>query len=166
MKNGIMKNTPAIIVSDSTKSRKGRVVLISPHLEDGEPWTKAHFRNLFRWAAGNDAAETLGKEVQTVRNQQKVRGSWWRTLQRLDPRKYKPLLKDHGVKDSLKILNMEARDSKKKPASIAKYRHVAPCKRPIFKEYGQDSKSKTLSAPFREATITCQIPVSPKRSWL
>ena len=59
MKRGIMKDSPAILVSDATEHRKGRVVLISPHPEDGEPWTKAHFRNLFRWAAGHKPAETF-----------------------------------------------------------------------------------------------------------
>ena len=57
-----MKGSPAIVISDGTEDRKGRVVLISPHPEDGEPWTKAHFRNLFRWAAGHEPAETLDEK--------------------------------------------------------------------------------------------------------
>ena len=62
-----MKGSPAIVVSDGTEDRKGRVVLISPHPEDGEPWTKAHFRNLFRWAAGHEPAETLDEKKMHVR---------------------------------------------------------------------------------------------------
>jgi gamma-glutamylcyclotransferase (GGCT)/AIG2-like uncharacterized protein YtfP/glutamine amidotransferase-like uncharacterized protein len=142
MKKGIMKDSPAIVVSDSTKARKGRVVLISPHPEDGEPWTKSHFRNLFRWAAGHDPAEVLPEKDLTPENQRKVRGSWWRQLVRLDPRKYKPSLKDYGVMNSLKVLNKEGRDSKTTLLSPNKQRRTVPLKKTATKQVAKDTKHK------------------------
>ena len=53
---GVMVSSPAV-VADRGKDGSGRVVLISPHPEDGEPCTKGLFRNVFRWAAGNDKEE-------------------------------------------------------------------------------------------------------------
>ena len=44
------------------KNEKIRVVLIPPHPEDGEPWTKGHFRNLFRWAGNRCPGEILPKK--------------------------------------------------------------------------------------------------------
>ena len=122
-----MKGSPAIVVSDGTEDRKGRVVLISPHPEDGEPWTKAHFRNLFRWAAGHEPAETLDEKKCTSENQKSVRGSWWRSLERLNPKKYNPLLTDYGVAESLKILNKEGRDTKPN----TKHRRLVPAKNAV-----------------------------------
>eukprot|EP01062_Namystynia_karyoxenos_P052879 TRINITY_DN4257_c1_g1_i1.p1 TRINITY_DN4257_c1_g1~~TRINITY_DN4257_c1_g1_i1.p1 ORF type:complete len:805 (+),score=172.24 TRINITY_DN4257_c1_g1_i1:130-2415(+) len=45
--------SPAIVAGHCGK---GRVVLISPHFEDGEPVSRSHFRSLFRWS-GQMAAE-------------------------------------------------------------------------------------------------------------
>ena len=51
-----MGGSPAIVAG---WCGRGRVVLVSPHPEDGEPATRPHFRNLFRWAASVPAAELL-----------------------------------------------------------------------------------------------------------
>ena len=114
MHPGVMADSPAIIISDGDEKRKGRVVLISPHPEDGEPWTKGHFRNLFRWAGNRCPGEILPKKELTLEKQKMVRGTWWRRLIRRDTKKYKPNLKDFGVNNSLKLLCEEASVSRKK----------------------------------------------------
>ena len=52
------------------------MVLISPHPEDGEPWTRAHFRNLFRWACRKapDEPQVLERELVRVEHQDAARG--------------------------------------------------------------------------------------------
>eukprot|EP00946_MAST-07B_sp_MAST-7B-sp1_P001248 g1248.t1 len=65
---GVMKDSPAIVAKREDESSKGRVLLVSPHPEDGEPWTKIYFRNLFRWAAKVDD----GLEKHSIQEQQAV----------------------------------------------------------------------------------------------
>ena len=72
MHPGVMADSPAIIISDGDEKRKGRVVLISPHPEDGEPWTKGHFRNLFRWAGNRCPGEILPKKELTLEKQKMI----------------------------------------------------------------------------------------------
>ena len=67
---GVMVDSPAIVTSDPTDG-SGRVILISPHVEDGEPCTKGHFRNLFRWAS---------KKKYDRESTDDDRGKWWREL--------------------------------------------------------------------------------------
>ena len=118
---GVMRDSPAIVASDPPPGRGGRVVLISPHPEDGEPWTKAHFRNLFRWACreapdepqeedgDGGASKPIGNiDADVLARQKRVRGEWWRTLPRQDAKRYPPLLRDHGVPGALRMLNQEA----------------------------------------------------------
>lgn len=107
---GVMRESPAVVALDQSAAGSGRVVLVSPHIEDGEPYTRAHFRNLFRWAARREPAELLDSKKAAKRTtQQGARGRWWRTLDRLDPKKYRPSLRDHGVTDGLSRLNKESR---------------------------------------------------------
>ena len=56
-----------------------------------------------------------------------MRGSWWRSLERLNPKKYNPLLTDYGVAESLKILNKEGRDTKPN----TKHRRLVPAKNAV-----------------------------------
>ena len=103
---GVMCGSPAIVAG---WCGRGRVVLVSPHPEDGEPATRPHFRNLFRWAASVPAAELLPESAAQLEAQAAARGEWWRTLPRLPRLKYPPHLKDHGVKDSVQRLSSAAK---------------------------------------------------------
>lgn len=87
---GRMPGTPAIVVSPGTdetsvlnrvralkspnctaNARLGRIVLISPHVEDGEPASKNLLRSLLRWAAKLPSTTRMSS-LQALRQ----RGSW------------------------------------------------------------------------------------------
>ena len=117
---GVMKDSAAIIASNPPlQSGRGRVVLLSPHMEDGEPWTRAHFRNLFRWTARQNPGEDHSpktfpgfRSCEAADHQRLIRGAWWRTLPRQDAQRYPPRMKDHGVPTGLSQLNEEGKQSK------------------------------------------------------
>jgi len=71
---GIMNKTSAIVRG---VSGKGRVILISPHLEDGEPLAKALLRSCVRWCAGS-AVNTFERDRVDVPNQTRhiIRSAW------------------------------------------------------------------------------------------
>lgn len=144
---GVMKDSPAIVAKKEDDKCKGRVILVSPHPEDGEPWTKAYFRNLFRWAAKVDT-KCLENNTEGI-PQHKIRGEWWRLLKRQDVKRYPPNLRDHGVSDGLRRLNAEARatrpsrpncPSTKSNGTILRnrHRHISISK----KQSSANSKSK------------------------
>ena len=99
---GVMVDSPAIVTSDPTDG-SGRVILISPHVEDGEPCTKGHFRNLFRWAS---------KKKYDRESTDDDRGKWWRLLVRQDRKRYPPRMKDYGYPDGLNQLDQLAKEYK------------------------------------------------------
>ena len=117
---GVMKDSAAIIASNPPiQSGRGRVVLLSPHMEDGEPWTKAHFRNLFRWTARQNPGEDHSPKTfrgfrsgEAADHQRLIRGEWWRTLPRQDAQRYPPRMKDHGMPAGLSQLNEEGKHAK------------------------------------------------------
>eukprot|EP00949_MAST-11_sp_MAST-11-sp1_P003072 g3072.t1 len=134
---GLMEGSPAIVASDNPGF--GRCILISPHLEDGEPVTERHFLNLCRWLA-RDSPLKNGTVSRNESSQSAARGKWWKTLKKLSTKKYPPSLRDYGVPDSLSRLRRDVdlatsldgkkerkRGVKKEPAiqhrSIVNFRH-------------------------------------------
>ena len=122
----IMKGSPAIVVSGATEDRKGRVVLISPHPEDGEPWTKAHFRNLFRWAAGHEPAETLDEKMH-VRDSKICARVLVEIAGTSKSEKVQSIAYRLWGSGGLKILNKEGRDTKPN----TKHRRLVPAKNAV-----------------------------------
>ena len=56
---GVMKDSAAIIASNPPlQSGRGRVVLLSPHMEDGEPWTGRIFGTSFDGRHAKTQAKT------------------------------------------------------------------------------------------------------------
>eukprot|EP00466_Bigelowiella_natans_P003396 jgi/Bigna1/73136/fgenesh1_pg.23_\ len=105
---GVMKDSPAILAKDP-KNGKGRVVLISPHPENGGLTCSIVDLYDVKASRGRKLISVISSAGLREILKESVRGAWWGALERLDPRKYKPNLKDYGVPNGLIRLNKEAR---------------------------------------------------------
>jgi hypothetical protein len=83
---GIMNKTSALVRG---MCGRGRVILISPHLEDGEPLARSFLRNCVRWCSGAPVSSVERDRVDVPEQvRYSVRDVWLATrMRKYDERK-------------------------------------------------------------------------------